>query len=190
MAPATGWPLRSTPTTLNRLVPGWSGTVARQVVTPVHVTGYSTPLNQIVLIETGAVPVTTATFPLTTGEEFTVNATLVWAAICEAMLVFAWVNQSLIKEEFWAATPLARKALYLASSKGPLLATFNGPFTSSCKARTYIRRKVGLLKMAAVLGSDELTVNRFAPGDQEPELPREMLKSNINSEYFVPWVPR
>src|ERR1017187_9794220 len=112
LAPSTGWPLRFTPTTLKRLVPGWSGTVARQVVTPVQVTGYSMPLNQIVLTATGAVPVTEATFPLTTGEEFTVNPTVVCAEICEAMLVCADVSQLLITEEFWAFTPLATKELY------------------------------------------------------------------------------
>src|ERR1019366_9399038 len=144
-APGSGWPARFTPTTLNKLVPGWSGTVARQVVTEVQVTGYSMPLNQIVLTATGAFPVTFTTFPLTPGGEFTVNVTEVWAESCEAMLVRAEVSQFLMVEEFWAPRPLATNALYLASSKGPLLAILSGPSTNSCRARKYMRRKAGLL---------------------------------------------
>ncbi len=38
-APATVWPWMSTPATFNRLVPGWSGTVAVQLVTVGQVSG-------------------------------------------------------------------------------------------------------------------------------------------------------
>src|SRR5258708_38547807 len=56
LVPAMIWPWMSTPTTLNWLVPGCSGTVTVQLVTLVQVRGHSTPLNQMVFTFTGAGP--------------------------------------------------------------------------------------------------------------------------------------
>src|ERR1035441_4504466 len=60
VAPGTAWFWRSTQARLNWLVPGCKGTVTTQPVTLLHVTGYSIPLNQMVLTAMGAVPVTMA----------------------------------------------------------------------------------------------------------------------------------
>ena len=68
------------------------------------------------------------------------------AASCEAMLVCAWESHgSMFAVGFSTLRPFSVKALYLAISNGPLLATLSGPLTSSCNARQYMRRKVGLL---------------------------------------------
>src|SRR5579872_7224521 len=136
----------STPTTLNWLVPGRSGTATVQLVTLVQVTGHSTPLNQTVLTFTGAVPLTCATSLFIVTDGLTVKLEVFSAAICDAMMFCAWESQGLMFELGSSnAKPLATKALYLASSNGPLLAVLRGPLTSSCNARQYIRRKVGLL---------------------------------------------
>src|ERR1039457_5958970 len=105
------------------------------------------------------------------------------------MLVRADVNHDLrLVLGFSTDWPFATKALYLASSNGPLLITFSGPAINSCNARQYIRRNTGVENNLAVKGS--VTVKRFAPGDHEPLLPSTMLKSHISSEYFVPSAPR
>ena len=52
---------------------------------------------------------------------------------------------SMLDLGFSAPSPLAVITLYLASISGPLLATSNGPLTSSPNARQYIRQNVGLL---------------------------------------------
>src|SRR5882672_7583147 len=130
----------STPTTLKVFVPGLSGILAVQFVTLVQVNGHSAPLSQTVLMATGALPLTRATSLLITTPGFTVKLAVFSTAIFEAMLSCACVSHDL-RLEFGSSTvkPLATKALYLASSKGPLLAIFRGPFTNSCKARQYMR---------------------------------------------------
>src|SRR5208283_3576813 len=108
--------------------------------------GYATPLIQTVSTFTGAVPVTCATLLPVVTAGLTANDEAFTAASCEAMLVCAWESHGLmLVTGFSTLRPLAVKALYLASSSGPLLATLSGPFTNSCKARQYMRRKVGLL---------------------------------------------
>src|ERR1043166_3323317 len=73
LAPGTCWCRALTPTTLNVLLPGCSGTVATQLLTVVHRTNQSAPFTEIVLTSTGAVPLSTPTPLLTVTEEFTVN---------------------------------------------------------------------------------------------------------------------
>src|SRR5260221_10436670 len=136
----------STPTTLNWLVRGRSGTATVQLVTLVQVRGHSTPLSQTVLTFTGAVPLTEATSLLIITDGLTVKLGAFSAAICEEMLLWAWESQGLMLELGSSTVrPLATKSFYLASSRGPLLFTLSGPLTSSCNARQYIRRNVGLL---------------------------------------------
>src|SRR5438445_872385 len=142
----------STPTMLNWLVPGRSGTATVQLVTLVQVRGHSSPLSQMVLTFTGAAPLTYATSLLTWMVEFTMNGEAIFMSTCR-MAFCAWESQDLILiEGFSTEKPLATKALYLASSNGPLTAVLRGPFISSCKARKYMRRKVGLLYILAVFG--------------------------------------
>src|SRR5260221_11987768 len=88
----------STPTTLNWLVPGRSGTATVKLVTLVQVRGHSTPLSQTVFTLPGAVPLTYATSLLTTTVGLTVKLGAFSAAICEAMLLWAWESQGLMLE--------------------------------------------------------------------------------------------
>src|SRR5260370_14259828 len=120
----------STPTTLNWLVPGRRGTVTVQLVTLVQVRGHSTPLNQTVFTFTGAVPLTYATSLLIWTVGFTANDEATAKSCCR-MAFCAWESQDLILVEgFSTEKPFATKALYFASSKGPLPAVLRGPLTS------------------------------------------------------------
>src|SRR5262249_7902215 len=131
----------STPTIPNRLLPGCRGTVMLKPVTLVQVTGYSIPLISTVFTFTGAVPVITAVLFTTTGA-FRLKLLAFSAASGDAMLVRADVSQLLMFAfGFSTLWPLATNVLYLASNKGPLFAVLSGPFTNSCSARQYIRRK-------------------------------------------------
>ena len=189
LSPGTGWLCVSTPVTLNEFVPGGNGMVAVQFVTLVQVSGHAAPLIQMVATVTGAMPLTYATSLLKTTFGLTLKLVAFSAASCVRMLVRADVSHGLrLVLGFSTDCPFATKELYLASSNGPLLATLSGPATSSDNARQYIRRKTGRANNLAVTVS--ATVNRLAPGDQEPLLPSTMLKSHISSEYFVPSAPR
>src|ERR1019366_5494217 len=140
------WPFRSTPARLNWFVPFCSGTRTTQLVSVVHVSGYAAPLIQTVATFTGAVPVTYARLLLTSTLAFTKKFVALTTASCDAMLLCACDSHgSMFAPGFSTFRPLAMKALYLASIKGPLLATLSGPLTSSDNARQYMRRKVGVL---------------------------------------------
>src|SRR5712671_1853808 len=109
------------------------------------------------------------------------------------MLVRAAVSQLLRPLGLSTLNPLATKALYLASSNGPLTLTSRGPMISSLRPRQYMRRKVGQENMLLVLVSWLLNVKRLAPGAIGPNAPprsKTSLKSHINSENFVPSEPR
>ena len=94
---------------------------------------------------TGASPVTYATLLLVVTA-LTAKLVALTAASCAAMLLCACDNQgSMFTVGFSTLKPFSVKALYLSTSKGPLLATLSGPLTRSCNARQYMRRKVGLL---------------------------------------------
>src|SRR5712691_1158221 len=112
--------------------------IAAQLDTEIQVTGYAIPLNQMEFTLTGATPLTSATSLLTTAE-LTAKLAAFSAAIWEAMLSCAWVIHVFIAAGLSTLRPFARKALYLASIVGPLLAISSGPLTSSCKARQYMR---------------------------------------------------
>src|ERR1043166_5932625 len=101
---------------LKVLVPGWSGTTMVQVVTLVQVTRHSTPLTQMDLMPTDALPLREARLSLTIAEELTINGERVCEAICCEMLERAEFIQLLIPAGFSTLSPLAVKALYLASS--------------------------------------------------------------------------
>src|ERR1019366_5335618 len=174
------WPFRSTPARLSWFVPVCSGILTTQLVNVVQVSGYAAPLIQTVAIFTGAVPDTYARLLLTSTLAFTEKFVALTTASCAPMLLWACDSQgSMFAPGFSTFRPLAMKALYLASIKGPLLATFSGPLTSSCNARQYMRRKVGLLKMAGMSGSCAFRANRCCPGPQDPLSPNTRLKSHI-----------
>src|SRR5436305_772449 len=103
------------------------------------------PLNQIVFILTGALPVMMARLLFRVTDGLTLKVEVFSAASWEMMLVRAWEIQFLMLTGFSGLRPLARKVLYLASRSGPVTATFKGPLMSSCSARQYMRRKVGSL---------------------------------------------
>src|SRR5690348_6440513 len=150
-----------------------------QEVTDLQVMGHSIPLIQMLFTRTGAVPLMTATLPDTVTEGLTEKEA---EGICEAILTRAEFNQLLMAVVFSTLNPLATKVLYLASIRGPLLATVSGPLTNSCMARKYMRRNFELANILASLPSSGLSRNRFWPGLQEPLFPSTMLKSNIMSE--------
>src|SRR3954453_15296018 len=95
---------------------------------------------------TGAVPLIYATLLLTVMFGLIEKLAAFTAANCAAMLLFACESHgSMLAVGFSSFSPLAVKALYFASMRGAVLARFNGPLTSSPRARQYILRNVGLL---------------------------------------------
>src|SRR5205823_890341 len=123
------------------------------LLTVVQVSGQAIPFTQTVLIPNGAVPLMSATSLLTRIEPLTVKAAGSSAAIWLAILERACPSQVLSPEGLSTLSPSAVKALYFASSQGPLIAGSRGPLTSSLSPRQYMRRKAGQLKMLLVFVS-------------------------------------
>src|SRR5476651_2076389 len=146
LSPKMAWPNLSTPVTLKLFVPPASGKAMLQLVKVVQVSGYATPLIQTAATLTGAMPVTYATLLLVVTVELTVKLAAFDKASCAAMLVCACeIQTTMFVSGFSTLKPLLVKTLYLASSKGWLLAGLSGPLTSSCNARQYILRKTDCL---------------------------------------------
>src|SRR6266516_7050913 len=158
-----------------------SGTFMLQPVMVPQVTGYATPLTRIVLISTGAWPLSvTRLFAVVSGP-LAVKLGVFSAASCERMLERALTIQAFTETGEVTLLTLAWNDAYLASRIGLMRVLSIGPVAISRNARQYARWNGGLLKIRCIGRSAPWTENRFWPGPQEPLLPSTMFMSQMNS---------